>query len=159
MRALILTLILSPAMAQAACPDQTVLSCPIGKKQLEVCLTGATVTYAFGPKGAPELTLSEPLETVAFTPWPGVGGAIWQSVAFTNNGTTYEVWDAIQRGPDETSPREGGINVLRDDALQAQLDCKTGTVTGSVDMLYDAKTSAGQCWNTDSFQWGTCPAN
>ena len=154
---LIAAVALIPATSFAACQGQTVLSCPIGKKQLEVCLHGGTATYSFGPKGRAELTLSSPIETLDYTPWNGIGRSIWEAVAFHNDGVSYEVWASVDRMADNPI-YEGGVNVLRGDALVAQLSCDKGSKVSDLDPLYQAKRAAGQCWNHETFEWGPpCP--
>lgn len=157
MRALPLILAILPLPA-LACPQGTaLLSCPIGTKQLQLCLTAEAVTYSFGPQGAPDLTLTTPIQQAAYTPWPGVGSAIWDSLAFTNNDITYEVWTSVNRSPEATRGLQGGVNVLRADTLVAQLTCKDGTVTSDLTPVFEAKESAGQCWNFDTLAWQTAP--
>ncbi len=154
--ALILAL-LAPAAAGAACPGQVLLSCPIGKKQLDLCLTATSLTYSFGPRGAPELALTTPIAQAAYQPWPGVGSAIWDAVTFTNNGTGYEVWTSIDRN-DPNATWQGGVNVLKGEALQAQLTCAPGSVSGDLTAIFAAKEAAGQCWSFDTLRWQTaCP--
>ena len=72
--ALILALLATPA--SAACQGDEAFSCQIGKKALDVCYWKGALIYRYGPKGHPELTIAEPLETVDYTPWPGIGSAI-----------------------------------------------------------------------------------
>ena len=157
MRISLLTLALFlPTTALADCPGGAeVFSCTIGKKTLEICHRQNSLTYRFGPPGAPDLTLTEPLATVAFTPWPGVGSAIWESVAFPNQGYTYEVWTAVERDPEDTKGLQGGINVLKGEALQAQLTCDPGTASQSLDTIFGLKEAIGQCWDFDSRSWAT----
>jgi hypothetical protein len=89
MRALVLILALTllPLPALAQCPGQELLSCPIGKKQLELCLDADGVSYSFGPKGRPEITLATAIRDTDYQPWSGVGRAMWDAVRFTNQGT------------------------------------------------------------------------
>lgn len=156
-RALLCLALCAPATAFAACPGEVLLSCPIGKKQLDLCLTSSAVTYSFGPRGAPELVLSSPLTEAAFQPWPGVGSAIWDAVSFTNKGTTYEVWTSLDRNT-PNAVWEGGVNVLKGEALVAQLTCAPGTVQGELSAIFAAKEAAGLCWSHESFRWQTaCP--
>jgi hypothetical protein len=155
MRALLLALFL-PTAAIADCINETeVFSCQIGNKTLEICHWKGALIYSFGPANAPDLTIAEPLETVAFTPWPGVGSAIWENVAFHNQGYTYEVWTAVERNPEDTRPLQGGVNVLKGEELQAQLTCDNGTASQSLDAIYELKTAIGQCWDFDQDRWIT----
>lgn len=157
MRTLIIALLLFPSTSFAACPGQTILSCPIGKKQLELCLNGPIATYSFGPKGRPELILSSPIATLDYTPWSGIGRSIWESVTFQNDGISYEVWAGVDRMA-ENAVYEGGVNVLKGDAVLAQLSCNAGSQVTDLDPVYQAKLAVGQCWNLETYQWDTsCP--
>jgi hypothetical protein len=154
MRAALLVILLA-APAHAACPGDTVFSCPIGKKTLEICHAKGLLTYTFGRGRKPELIISEPVETVAYTPWPGIGRAIWDSVAFENEGVTYEVWTSFDK-MDENAVLEGGINVMEGDETLATLTCNKGSVDYSMEGISDLKAQIGQCWDMGSRSWGAC---
>jgi hypothetical protein len=151
--ALLLTLLAAPA--HAACPGDTAFFCQIGKKTLEVCHSTGTLTYSFGRAGKQELTIAEPLETAAYTPWPGIGRAIWEAVAFQNQGTTYEVWTSIDK-MEKDAVLEGGVNVMQGDSTLASLTCNPGSVSQSLDAISDLKAGIGQCWNPEARAWGGC---
>jgi hypothetical protein len=155
MRATLLLLALAASPAQAACQGDTAFSCQIGAKTLQVCYWKGALIYAFGPENAPELTIAQPLETADYTPWPGIGRAIWDSVAFTNQGTTYDVWTAFDR-LDENAVLEGGVNVLEGDTLLATLTCDRGSVATALDTVGILKAGIGQCWDHESLTWGLC---
>lgn len=151
--ALLATPVASPTLA--ACQGDQAFSCPIGKKTLEICYWKGMLTYRFGPERQPEITLNEPLETVAYTPWPGIGRAIWDSVAFQNEGVTYEVWSSFDR-MDENALLEGGVNVLEGDKLLATLTCDRGSVGTALDTISELKAGIGQCWDHGTRTWGLC---
>ena len=70
--------------AQAACltAEQTFMSCRIADSEnvLRVCFDGTYIFYRYGPADQPPaLALSEPVASVAYTPWPGIGRAIWET--------------------------------------------------------------------------------
>lgn len=152
MRALALSaLLLAPLPAVADClPGGHVFSCRIGAKVLELCQQGEALTYSFGPRGKPELVLAEPLRSVDYTPWPGVGSTIWQSVRFENLGYGYEVWAATDRSG---GGLEGGVNVMQNERLLAQQNCDRGTISGPLDILYSLKESVGLCWDHAAHRW------
>ena len=150
--ALLLALLAAPA--HAACQGDEAFSCQIGAKTLEVCYWKGMLTYRFGPKSMPELTISEPLETIAYTPWPGIGRAIWDSVAFENEGVTYEVWSSFDR-LDENAVIEGGVNAMQGDRTLATLTCDKGSVERGLDTISDLKAGIGQCWSLDTQSWTT----
>ena len=158
MRAALLSL-LSATAASADCHDLTVLACDIGAKRLEVCADDTAVTYAFGPVGAPELTLSNPLDAPGFTPWPGVSRTIWDVVEFRNGDVTYQVFTSIERIPDEDADgptRADAVVVLRGEEVLAEFRCDAGTVRGSVDLLYDHLTEHGMCFDLATRDWSRC---
>lgn len=155
--ALLLVLLAAPLAGPtwAACQGDEAFSCQIGTKTLEVCYWKGMLTYAYGPEDDPEIFLNKRLETVAFTPWPGIGSSLWETVAFENDRYTYEVWTSVERDPEATEPRAGGVRVLQGDQTVAELDCDRGTAT-SMDGLYDLKDGIGQCWDMDAQAWGKC---
>jgi hypothetical protein len=155
MRAILLFLALA-APAQAACPnDSEVFSCTISGKALQLCHWKGALIYNFGDPERPELSIAEPLQTAAFTPWNGIGRYIWETLAFRNAGYTYEVWTSAERGPEATEGLTGGITVLQGDQTIAQLTCDPGTPNQSLDVIYELKQSIGQCWDFDSRSWQT----
>lgn len=148
-------LVLLTAPASAACQGDEAFSCPISKKTLEVCSWKGMLTYSYGREGKPELFLNEPLETIAYTPWPGIGRAIWDSVTFQNEGVTYEVWSSFDR-MDENAVVEGGVNVMEGDTMLATFTCDKGSVERGLDTISELKADIGQCWDYDSRSWGLC---
>jgi hypothetical protein len=155
-KALVLALFL-PGAALADCAEGTFVSCRIKGKVLDVCVAGDHVTYAFGPEGAPELVLSEPLSAGTHQPWSGVGRSIWEGLGFRNDGYTYEAYISFDRLNQEAG-MEGGVTVLKGEKIVAQLACDAGTVEGHFDTLAEAMAGQGYCWNRDLFayQKGGC---
>lgn len=155
--AVVLTLaLLGPGTASAACAGLDVLSCPVGKKQLDLCLTGEGLTYSFGPKGRPELVMTDPIRKVDYQPWSGVGRSIWDAVRFFNKGVSYEVWTSLDR-LDENAVWEGGVIVSKGGETLAELQCARGSVRTDLYAVYEAKLVAGQCWNREMFAWQAAP--
>lgn len=161
MRNLILTLTLLAAPAHAACPpDGEIFACQIGKKTLEVCHEGSALVYRFGPADAPELALSEPLETVDYQPWSGFGRNRFYTVTFQNNGFAYEVWSGFDRIGHPQGPR-GGVTVRDGTAKEVKLTCDWGSVKGELERVGWLKTDIGQCFDQDNATWreGPCGRN
>lgn len=158
MRALSVTFgLLCPTMAFAACQGETLVSCPIGAKQLQVCNESDQLTYSFGPPGAPELQLaSRPQD--AYTPWNGISRTLWETITFTNRDVTYEVVFSFDRMAENAMP-VWGVTVLQGSDIAASLTCDSQAANIPFDGLYDQITATGLCWNRDAAQWqtGTCP--
>lgn len=147
-------LALLPLPAAADCsPGETVFSCQIGAKALEICTETDILIYRFGPEAAPEMLIAEPLESVSFTPWPGVSSDIWETVAFFNEGYTYEVWTSVARDPEDTMGLQGGVRVLQGDEMVAELRCDQGTPSQSLDVIWTLKESVGMCWDFGNQSW------
>ncbi len=160
MRVALITLaLLLPAAAMAECGNGTeIFSCRIGQNALQICHQNNALIYSFGPPGAPDLTLTEPLESADFTPWPGIGRTMWDSLAFHNNGITYEVWAALDQQMEESAPEpqvQGGVTVMEGDRTLASLTCSEGSVRSSLDTVSVLKAAIGQCWDFDSLSWVT----
>jgi len=154
MRRLALALILLASPAAADClPGETVFSCQIGAKSLEICYEAETLIYNFGPPGAPELTIAEPLASATFQPWPGAGSAIWESLTFYNQSYAYEVVTSIDRDAGEGAGVEAGVYVRQGDTMVAEVQCDSGTASNSLDVVWDLKESVGQCWEFASQSW------
>jgi hypothetical protein len=157
MRNLILALALVAAgPTWATCQnDSQIFSCQVGTKTLQICHWKGALIYQYGPEDNWELSIAEPLETIEFTPWPGIGGDIWELVAFQNNGYVYEVGTSVERNPEATTGLQGGVNVFKGDTLVTELTCDPGTASNSLDVIFDLKESVGQCWDFDSKTWQT----
>ena len=156
MRRLALSLAVLATPAAADClPEGGVFSCQIGDKRLEICHETDTITYSFGPAGQPEMQITEPMDSVAFTPWPGVSSAIWETVLFTNDGYGYEVWTSQERDSEVEAPLEAGVRVLQGEEVVAELTCDPGTPSNSLAGIWDLKEAVGMCWEFSSQSWKT----
>ena len=167
-----LTLLTLPqtTFAECATPQDTFLSCTFsqGRKVVDVCVDGDNLTYSFGRVGkAPDLVMSVPVVDADYTPWPGIGRSIWESVAFQNQDARYEVSYVIDRifPEDETEDIQleyyGYIEVIVGNESQIALSCDDGSVVSGGDSLYDTKTAAGQCWDAEGmdpegWRWMAC---
>lgn len=146
-----------PVQAQAC--DTVLLSCTInGSRQVTVCLSDATVTYAYGKPGKPpELTLTAALADGVYTPWNGIGRYISDSITFRNAGYAYEVWQSVDRMTPDASPAYG-VNVMQGDAVLKDLTCDSGAQAQPFDSLYAATEAQGLCWNFETRGWqDACP--
>lgn len=154
MRPLILVAALLPMPAAAEClPGETVFSCQIGAKALEICYEAETLIYNFGPPGAPELTIVEPLASAIYQPWPGAGSAIWESLTFVNGSYAYEVFTSVERNGDINAPLQGAVYVSQNGASVTDLACDPGTPSNALDVVWDLKESIGQCWDFANQSW------
>lgn len=157
--------------AQADCaPDQQEFtSCKIqGRdRQVSVCFTDDIVTYEYGSAGrAADLVLREPIATVDFEPWSGVGREIAESVTFQNGNYRYRVVGGFERlppsddhldengDPDARTKSYGWVEVLRNDDTLITLSCRPETVSyGFGGGLYDLKIALGLVWDGSTRRW------
>lgn len=162
-------IVLGSGAVEAAClkGEQTFMSCRIegSNKQLRVCFDDRIAFYRFGVVGeAPELELAEPLFTLAYTPWPGTGRAIWEAVAIENAGYVYEVSAGFERMFDDEEFEDiphrgfGGVRVTRGEAVIADLSCDRATVDYAWgEGLFEAKQNLGLAWNHVTREWVELP--
>jgi hypothetical protein len=158
MRAAVLFLLLA-APAGAACQDTTeIFACKVGTKTLEICEEASALVYRFGPETAPELTIAEPLATVAYAPYSGFGRTRHYTVTFQNAGIAYEVWTGTDRG---TTRIEGGITVTEGGTTLAKLTCTPGSATRELESIGLRKQDLGQCFDQETEVWrqGPCGRN
>ena len=156
--------LLVPQGVWAQCiPGETEFaSCQIkGKKtQVSVCYTADTATYRFGKRNAaPDLALSVPIVELAYTPWPGIGRDIWESVSFDNKGYTYELSVGFERmfegEAQSDGPRHfGQLTVTQGTKILSVMACQPETVSYSYgEGLFAAKAARGQQWDANSQVW------
>ncbi|NSY37623.1 hypothetical protein [Leisingera sp. ANG59] len=142
-----------------ACPEgsETLVSCTFGggSKALTTCLHGKQATYAFGAPGRqPELSMKRHVRDVGLTPWPGIGGSIWEEVIFSNGDARYIVYYSVSKDPGALTPMEGGVIVESNGSELAHLRCDAGTVDSGYPLpLFDAKVAAGQEYSLETGEW------
>ncbi len=135
--------------------DLSIFLCSVGTKELSVNADANYVSYAFGPPSAPELELVNPLERNGFTPWPGIGRAIFESVAFENEGFSYVVhWSLDRLMPGGVM--EGGVTISGGGDVETTLLCDPGSVQAPFFTLSDHLSGAGLCLDLEARSWGTC---
>lgn len=147
-----------PALAVCGADETTVLDCTTrgGRNTLNVCLSGETIRYAYGPRGAvPELQLTDSVTGVEHRPWAGIGRAIWESTTFRNAGYAYEVFLSVDR-MSENPGAEGGVTVSRGDEVLATVTCDPGSVTIGLWVVSDAKKALGICRDPAKQAWVAC---
>ncbi|MDG1377383.1 MAG: hypothetical protein P8P56_10270 [Yoonia sp.] len=165
--AALLIVLVNPAWAECGGYEGTFLTCEIegGQKVLSVCYDDEFAIYRFRPKdGPPELELHKHISTLNYTPWPGVGRAIWDEVVFSNKGYTYTVVAGLDRDfPEEheTAIGErlfGGGVVDRSGVEVADLSCDTESVyTNNLNGLTWAKNQLGYVWDAGTQTWEELP--
>ncbi|WP_322895147.1 MULTISPECIES: hypothetical protein [unclassified Yoonia] len=147
--------------AQADClpGEQTFMACQIedSGKSLRVCFDNDTVNYRFGPAGQPpELALSATITDVDYTPWPGVGRAIWENVRFTSSGYIYEVYAGFDRMSEDDHASFGGVRVSFGEKNVAELTCAPDGLDFTWgEGLFAAKEAAGMAYDREGQRWIT----
>ena len=158
---LAMLVICAASSAQALCDDaeKLVMSCTLkdASQALDVCHQQGEARYRYGPRnGAPELKLSTSIRDLEYRPWAGVGGSIYEEVAFYNGDIRYAVWSAFERDPEGNYPLSGGVIVTKGDQTLADLTCDTGSVNTAMDTLFEEKQARGLCWDSVNFAWKPC---
>lgn len=163
----LITLAASAAKADCAPGQELYLSCEIEGESasLSVCYDEETAEYRYGPIGGePTLILTETIENLHFTPWPGVGGAIWDDVTFRHDGADYVVTGGIERIFPEDEDEEiklipfGGVGIVRDGEQTARLMCAPETIEYEPGgNICNYKQEKGQVWNRSEGRWTPAP--
>lgn len=143
------------------------MSCQIEQSDssLRVCFTADTAIYRFGsPKEEPDLEITEPVGSLVYEPWPGVGRSIFETLVFSNEGYDYTVFAGFDRmfgdetEQDHPTPRFGGVTVSRGADELAALSCSRQTVDFVWgEGLFKAKQNLGYLWDFDSRSWVELP--
>lgn len=147
-----------PALAVCGADETTVLDCTTrgGRNTLNVCLSGETIRYAYGPRGAvPELQLTDSVTGVEHRPWAGIGRAIWESTTFRNAGYAYEVFLSVDR-MSENPGAEGGVTVSRGDEVLATVTCDPGQRDHRAVGRQRCKKALGICRDPAKQAWVAC---
>jgi hypothetical protein len=155
-------LIGAAVLASAPAFGEVLFECAIDAKQLRVTLDGDTATYSFGPKGAPELTVSADPRDLNYLPWDGMGVEMPEAVQFETAGTIYEVWYSVQKMLDESEPLPpvaGGVRVMSGEKIIADLPCTAPPSIYDLYRIYDAKMAGGQCYDWAGQAWGAACAD
>ena len=148
-----------PAQAEGCFGSGTPLfHCDIGGKRLDVCLQENIAIYRFGPaQGVAEMVLARRAEDMFLLPWNGVGSSIYEEMDFQSGDVTFRVHYTLPRIAENPPELSGGVTVIRADETLADLECAPGSVTNhDFEPLYRAKTDAGQCWRSETFNWQPC---
>jgi hypothetical protein len=157
----------NPAWAACLAGEEAFMTCQIenSTKSLRVCFDDQTTFYRFGTVGKPpELTLSEPIVTVDYRPWPGVGRSIAEGVTFMNDDYTYNVFAGFERmfGDEEYEdiPHRsfGGVRVQQGGIHMIELVCALKTVEFAWgEGLWSAKHNLGVVWSYETDDWVELP--
>lgn len=131
------------ASAGSVCPGwggDTVFHCKIesSSREVSVCdMLDGTFLYVYGRPGRPELELRRSSRQVEYTPWNGIGRAIWARIGFSNGQYFYDVGFSQDKRPG--SRAEGQIEIYkgrRNDPISIKF-CRRSTVTSRLDELWD----------------------
>lgn len=131
---LIFTLLVSLNLAGnavAACDNdsETLFHCLTKNgKQIEVCDAGKTIKYSFGKPGkTPELAIAAKRDDASTWQWQGVGRYMSYSINIPNGEHNYNVFWGVDRLTEEHA-EDAGVNVEKNGATLATVNCKAGTV-------------------------------
>ena len=128
-----ITLILSAILASSAPAPQVVFSCRAGSKRIVVTQRGDRLTYAFGPPGRPEISLTGGPQGGVFYHRTMYNRGEDQTLRFVSGEWSYILfnrWQAPQQlSSGRTAPEYNvsGVLVMKDDRLVRRIDCSKGS--------------------------------
>ena len=141
--ALLLALVPGGVSAASVCPGwggDTIFHCKIenSSREVSVCdLRDGTFLYVYGRPGRPELELIRSTRQVEYTPWNGIGRAIWARIGFSNGRYFYDVGYSQDKRPGSRADGQIEIYKGRRNNPIATKYCRRGTVTTRLDDLWD----------------------
>ncbi|MEM7745757.1 MAG: hypothetical protein AAF409_18820 [Pseudomonadota bacterium] len=107
----------------------TVFHCQLlgSSRQVTVCQhEDGSYQYAYGkPNRTPELELRRTKEAAVYTPWNGIGRAIWASLSLRNGNYLYEVSFSYDKF-DQTEA--GTLTVYIGEEIASQRSCRPDTL-------------------------------
>lgn len=107
--------------------EKAVYNCAVGRKVASICLAASTVSYRYGPLGAPELQITSNGKDgrVFQNRIMGSGGSSETAVRFVNGGYNYVVY-VETRGAltDHANENSSAIEIDKGDATVATLTCR-----------------------------------
>jgi hypothetical protein len=153
LRPAVLAITLLPTLVAAT--EGAFLTCTVGSKQLALSIQDETVTYSFGPQGKPELVIQEPVATVDYRPWNGIGRTNVYYVTFYNHNYSYTVVSSTnyENYRNNIHYYDARIWVERDDKVLVILKCNEQFAGDPLDPIPEAKFALGQCWSREAEQW------
>lgn len=136
--------------------DTPIFECQMrgGAKVLSVGYNAPFVFYSFGSPDQAELVIKVPVTELEVRPWNGIGRYLFEGATFENDGHGYVVHHALDRLT-QNAALEGGVIVMKGDAVLADLACDAGTVQGGMFAFADLKDLGGQCWDLEAQVWST----
>lgn len=106
--------------------SKTLFSCMTEKgKRVQFCQQGDTVTYSYGPEGAPEITLNVKNSDVMSRLWDGMGSNEFNEVYVPNGDVIYMAYTSFihPRGDEEAVAATAGLTVLKNGKSVAEIKC------------------------------------
>jgi hypothetical protein len=135
-----------------ACETGVIFACDLTPNgHISLCLHNDTVTMDLVTNGE-TVSASEPLATVEYQPWNGIGSTDSAMVTLEVDGRKFDV--ATGRDTMDEETRElWSVSVWQDTDADQGSEC-TNTFAGDVlTTLWDEKILANQCWSRHDWVW------
>lgn len=127
-----LLLLAAAAVAPPPAKPETIFECSFGKKHATVTYNGTALTYRYGPRGKPELTIdATPASNTIFyhrTLYPRGEDQILRFVKGEYSYSIFAHWEAPMQYMTTTTPEtiEAELSVYRNDQVISTRPCKSG---------------------------------
>ena len=148
---LLLSLIASADTANA-CTTGVVFDCDLKPSgHLSLCLHNKIVTMDL-ETGRGTVSASEPIETVQYQPWHGIGSTDSAVVTFEADGRKFDV--ATGRDTMDEATRElWSVSVWQDTDDDHGSECTNTFAADVLSTLWDQKMLIEQCWSRSEWVW------
>lgn len=142
----------------AACDEGEILRCNTSKGEVNLCVAGDTVNFELVVESGKRFSASSTLSSANLVPWIGFGEDV-SILSFDMGETRYRLYSSSTYDPQTDGNRleAGVIEELPPTSMDAHpmkiLPCDFPQKADWFNILYDAKTATGQCWDRASESW------
>jgi hypothetical protein len=142
----------------STCEGVTALNCLTPEGSLQLCVYDGVVSFNLDSKYSERVDVSTSIRDALLVPWIGFGKDV-SVLLFVQGETRYRLYSSSTYDPQTDGTRlEAGVIVeLPPTSMDAHpmkfLPCNIPQKADWFNILYDAKTATGQCWDRASESW------
>lgn len=142
----------------SACEGVTALNCLTPEGSLQLCLYDGVVSFNLDSNYSERVDVSTNIRDALLLPWIGFGKDV-SVLLFDQGETRYRLYSSSTYDPKNDGNRlEAGVIVeLPSTSMDAHpmkiVPCKIPQKADWFNILHDAKTATGQCWDRASERW------
>lgn len=142
----------------STCDGIAALNCLTAEGSLQLCVSDGIVSFNLVSKFGKRIDVSTSIHDALLVPWSGFGGDV-SVLSLELEGARYRLYSSSTYDPQTDGNRlEAGVIVeLPSTSMDAHpmkiVPCNIPQRADWFNILYDAKTATGQCWDRVSESW------